>query len=136
MGMARSKAEEVGCFGQGDILELGWVIQYGTNPQRESRFLVQEEGKADNAQRRGDRSKVGVVDVAKDRNFLTVLFVLLCPPANVDAGDVGQLHVGDVVDGDFSIEEELKVLRNECFWRLKGPGCDAFVVGFGGLTSL
>ncbi len=37
------------------------MIWYGTNPQRKSRFLVQEEGTAKDAQRRGNRAKVRVV---------------------------------------------------------------------------
>ncbi len=45
-----------------------------TNPQGESRFLVQEECTANDAQGRSNGAKVGVVDVAKERNFLTIFF--------------------------------------------------------------
>ncbi len=31
-------------------------------------------------------AKVGVVGISKERDFFTVLFVLLCPPVNADGG--------------------------------------------------
>ncbi len=47
-----------------------WLVG---NPQGESWFFVQEEGMANNAQHHGNRAKVGVFDIAKERDFLTVL---------------------------------------------------------------
>ncbi len=120
LDVTSGKAEEVSCFGCGDVLELGQMIENGTNPQRESQLLVQVEGTANNAQHRGNRAEVRVVDIAKERNFLTVLFVFLCPPTNADGGEGGQGCIGDVMDGDFSIEEELKVLHDESFGGCKG----------------
>ena len=64
------------------------------------------------------------------------MFILLHPPTNADGGDGGQGRIDDIMDGDFSIKEELKVLRNEGFGRLQGPGGDLFVVGFRGLAPL
>ncbi len=55
---------------------------------------MQEEGAANNAQGRGDGAEVGVGGATKEGDFLTILFVLLCPPADADRGDVGQLRVG------------------------------------------
>ncbi len=85
-------------------------------------------------QRCGKRAEVGVVGIEKERNFLTVLFDFLHPPMNADGGEGEQERIGDVVDWDFSIKEELKVLCNECFGGLQGPSSDVFVVGFGGLA--
>ncbi len=102
------------------------MIGNGTNPQGESWLFVQVEGTANNVQ--------CLVGIAKERDFLTVLFVLLRPSMDVDGQDVGQGSVGDVKDGDFPIKKELKVLGNESFKGLQGPSRDAFVVGFGGLA--
>ncbi len=88
---------------------------------------------ANNAQCRGDRAEVWVGGVAEKRDFLTVLFVLLRPPANAYRGDVGRGGIGDVLCGGFFIEEELAVLHNDSNWQ-RGPGSDAFVVGLGCLT--
>ncbi len=93
-------------------------------------------GAANNAQSCGNGAEGRIGGVTRERDCLTILFVLLCPPADADRGDVGQLRVGDVVGGYFALEEELKVLHNEGFGRLRGPGCDSFVVGFGGLAPL
>ncbi len=65
------------------------MIGNRTNHQRESRLFVQEEGMANYAQRHSDMAEVGVVGIVKKRDFLTVLFVLLRPPANADQGKVG-----------------------------------------------
>ncbi len=56
MGLMSGKAEEVGCFGQCDVLGLGWMIWNVATPQRESRRLVQEEGMANDVQRHGNRA--------------------------------------------------------------------------------
>ncbi len=108
MGSTSGQIEEVSHFGHGDVLGLGRMIWNGTNSQRESRFLVQEEGMANNVKRCGNRAEVGVVGVVKERDLFTILFVLLCLPANVDGGYVVQLHVGDVVDGDVSSRKNSK----------------------------
>ncbi len=94
------------------------MIWNGTNPQRESQLLMQVEGTASDMQHSSNRAEVRVVGVAKERNFLTILFILLHPPTNADGGDGGQGRIGDIVDWDFSIKEELKVLHNESFGRL------------------
>ncbi len=54
--MTSSLAEEFNRFGRSDVLELGWMIENGMNPQRESSFLVQVEGMVNNAQRHGNRA--------------------------------------------------------------------------------
>ncbi len=82
-----SKSKESGCFGSGDVLEVGRSIGPGTNPQGESRLLVKGSGAADNTQGRRDRAKGWVDGVAIERDSLTVLFVLLRPPADANGSD-------------------------------------------------
>ncbi len=134
MGTTSGQLEEVGCIGHGDVLGSCQTIRNGADPQREAWILIQDKGAANDAQGRGHGAEVKVGGVTKEGDSLTIFFVLLCPPADADSGDVGLLRVGDVVDGYFALEEELKVLRNEGFGRLRGPGHDLFVVGFGGLA--
>ncbi len=63
------------------------MIENGTNPQRESQLLMQVEGTASDMQHSGNRAEVRVVSVAKERNFLTILFVFLCAPTTAASGE-------------------------------------------------
>ncbi len=56
VGVASSQAGEVGRFGCGDVLELGWMIRNGKNPHWESRRLMQEEDTTNNVQHHGNRA--------------------------------------------------------------------------------
>ncbi len=88
MGATRGQAEEVSHFSCSDVLESGRMVWYWANPQGESRLLVQEEGSSGYVQHGNYGAEIGVVGVTKERDFLTVLFVFLHPPANADGGYV------------------------------------------------
>ncbi len=101
-----SKAEEGSFFGSGDVLEMGRSVGYITNPQRESGLPVQVLDATNNAQGCGDRAEGRVGGVAIERDSLTVLFVLLHPPADANGSDGWREGVGYVGDGDFAVLEE------------------------------
>ncbi len=53
------------------------MVRDGANSQGETQRFVQEIGMANYAERRGNRAKVGVCVIAKEGDFLTVLFGIL-----------------------------------------------------------
>ncbi len=116
MCLLGSKSEEGGCFGSGDVLEVGWSIGPGTNPQGESGLLMEVSSAVYNAQGRRDRAKGRIGGVSIERDCLTVLFVLLRPPADANGSDGCREGVGDVGDRDFVVLEECEIGLYEGFW--------------------
>ncbi len=109
------KSEEGGCFSGGDVLEVGQLFGYGTNPQGESRLLVEAEGMTNDAQGCSDGAEGWIGGIVRERDSLTILFVLLRPPADANRSDGCGERVGDIWNGDVTIPEEFEIIRDEGF---------------------
>ncbi len=80
----------------------------------------------DYTQGRGNRAKGRIGGVAIERDCLTVLFVLLRPPADANRSDGCREGGGDVGDGDFTVLEESEIGFDEGLWQQQGAGVVAF----------
>ncbi len=74
-------------------------------------------GAANNAQGCGDRAEERIGGVVIERDCLTVLFILLRPPADANRSDGCREGVGDVGDGDFAVLEEFEIVLYEGLWQ-------------------
>ncbi len=77
---------------------------------------VEVSGVAYDTQGCGDRAEGRIGGIAIERDSLTVLFVLLRPPADANRSDGCREGVGYVGDGDFAVLEECEIGLYEGFW--------------------
>ncbi len=104
------------------------MIRCRTNPQGESGLLMEVSSAAYYAQGRHDRAKGRIGGVSIERDCLTVLFVLLCPPADANGSDGCRKGGGDVRDGDFAVLKEGEIGFYEGLWQQRGAGVVAFEI--------
>ncbi len=74
--------QEHGGVGCCDVFELRAVVMVGSNPQWEVWVGKQQAHPLDDADDGRNRAKLGVDCISKERDFLAILFVLLCASLN------------------------------------------------------
>ncbi len=74
-------------------------------------------GAVNNTQGCGDRAEGRIGGIAIERDCLTVLFILLRPPADANRSDGCREGVRDVGDGDFAVLEKCEIRLYEGFWQ-------------------
>ncbi len=80
-------------------------------------MLVEMTGAVNNVQGCGNRAEGRIGGIAIEKDCLTILFVLLHPPADANGSDGCREGAADVGDGDFSVLEEFEIVRDEGFWQ-------------------
>ncbi len=77
---------------------------------------MEVSGAAYNTQGCGNRAEERIGGIAIERDCLTILFILLRPPADANGSDGCREGVGDVGDRDFTVLEDFEIGIYEGLW--------------------